>query len=169
VIEEDQESAVEYVEHLSDLYRKIVTYRDKDIITIKEEIAIIADYFFIQKKRFGDNLLFLNHLTEDQQVTNMIAPLTLQLLVENAVKHNAISSETPLVIELTIKGKFLEVKNNINRKLTVEKGAGMGLQNIENRYRLLTKESFSVEKTGLDFIVNIPLLLSLNHEDDISH
>jgi ligand-binding sensor domain-containing protein len=169
VIEEDQESAVEYVEHLSDLYRKIVTYRDKDIITIKEEIAIIADYFFIQKKRFGDNLSFVNNLTDDQQVTNMIAPLTLQLLVENAVKHNAISSETPLVIELSIRGKLLEVKNNINQKLTIEKGAGMGLQNIENRYKLLTKESFSIQKTGHDFIVNIPLLHSLNHEDNINH
>ncbi|HEX8462815.1 MAG TPA: histidine kinase, partial [Segetibacter sp.] len=159
VIEEDPESAVVYVEHLSDLYRKIVTYRDKDTITIQEELAIIADYFFIQKKRFGESLVFLNKLAEEALTTYMIAPLTLQLLVENAVKHNAISSETPLVIELITDGKFLQVKNNLNPKLTKEKGEGMGLQNIQNRYKLLTGEGVLIDKTETHFVVNIPLLL----------
>lgn len=157
VIEEDQQMAVTYVEHLSDLFRKIVTYRDKDVITLKEEIEIINDYFFIQKKRFGDNLQLKNFVSEKEHLY-LIAPLTLQLLAENAVKHNAISSETPLIIEISIEEKCLLVKNNLNPKLSFEKGAGMGLQNIEKRYKLLSKEEVSIEKTDKFFVVKIPLL-----------
>lgn len=158
VIEEDQQMAVAYVEHLSDLYRKIVTYRDKDVITLKEEIEIINDYFFIQKKRFGNNLQLKNNLSEEEQILYRIAPLTLQLLAENAVKHNAISSETPLIIELSIMQKSLIVKNNLNPKVSSEKGAGMGLENIVKRYKLLTKEEVVINKTNCSFNVNIPLL-----------
>ena len=160
VIEEDQQVAVEYVEHLSDLYRKIVTYRDKDLITLREELEIINDYFFIQKKRFGDNLQFKNHVSEEEQMLYMIAPLTLQLLAENAVKHNAISSETPLIIGIVIMEKSLVVENNLNPKVSSEKGAGMGLENIVNRYKLLTKEEVVIKKTNNLFFVKIPLLTS---------
>lgn len=158
VIEQDQQTAVEYVEHLSDLYRKIVTYRDKDVITLKEEVEIINDYFFIQKKRFGDNLQFKNNVSEEERILYMIAPLTLQLLAENAVKHNAISSETPLTIELNMQEKVLIVKNNLNPKVSYEKGAGMGLENIVKRYKLLTEEEVVISKTNCSFVVHIPLL-----------
>ncbi len=158
VIEQDQQMAVEYVEHLSDLYRKIVTYRDKDVITLKEEIEIITDYFFIQKKRYGSNLQFKNNVSDEEQMLYMIAPLTLQLLTENAVKHNAISSETPLIIELSIQEKLLIVRNNLNPKVSAEKGAGIGLENIVKRYKLLTKEEAVIKKTSYSFIVHIPLL-----------
>lgn len=160
VIEENQEMAVEYVEHLSDLYRKIVTYRDKDVITLQEEIEIITDYFFIQKKRFGESLQFNNNVSEDEQKLYMIAPLTLQLLSENAVKHNAVSSETPLIIDLYINRKKLAVKNNINSKVSPEKGAGLGLENIVKRYKLLTGEEVVITKTNSCFIVEIPLLIN---------
>ena len=87
----------------------------------------------------------------------MIAPLTLQLLTENAVKHNAISSETPLIIELSIDGKYIVVTNNLNPKVTFEKGAGMGLQNIRKRYKLLVNEDIVINKTPHSFTVLIPL------------
>lgn len=157
VIEDDQQMAVEYVERLSDLYRKIVTYRDKEVISLEEEIELINDYFFIQKKRFGENLVFNNNISKTDQACCMIAPLTLQLLTENAVKHNAISSETPLVIELTIDGKFIVVTNNLNPKVTSEKGAGMGLQNIRKRYKLLLNDDIVINKTPHSFTVLIPL------------
>lgn len=160
VIEDKKENAVEYVEHLSDLYRKIVTYRDKDIVSLAEEIDIINDYFYIQKKRFGDSLLFINLLSEANQKNYMIAPLTLQLLTENAVKHNAISSETPLTIELFIEDQYLVIKNNINQKLSPEKGVGMGLQNIQKRYKHLSKLEILINKTPDFFQVKIPLLTS---------
>ncbi len=160
VIEENPESAVEYTEHLSDLYRKIVTYRDNDTITLGEEVNLINDYFFIQKKRFGNYLTCAIDLKEEDLLNYRIAPLTLQLLCENAVKHNAVSSETPLIIRIFIKADQLVVQNNINKKLTIEKGAGLGLQNIQNRYRHLSKKELRIEKTDEEFIVYIPLLLS---------
>ncbi len=98
----------------------------------------------------------------------MIAPLTLQLLAENAVKHNAISSETPLTIELEIMGKLLAVKNNLNPKVSSEKGAGMGLENILKRYELLTKEEVIITKREDSFIVYIPLL-KVNIEGSIDY
>ncbi|MGI8581047.1 MAG: histidine kinase, partial [Chitinophagaceae bacterium] len=160
VIEENPESAVEYTEHLSDLYRKIVTYRDNDTITLGEEINLINDYFFIQKKRFGNHLTCTIDLKEEDLKNYRIAPLTLQLLCENAVKHNAVSSETPLIIRIFVQADQLVVQNNINKKLTTEIGAGMGLRNIQNRYRHLSKKEFGIEKTNKEFIVYIPLLLS---------
>jgi LytS/YehU family sensor histidine kinase len=160
VIEENPDAAVEYTEHLSDLYRKIVTYRDNDTISLGEEINLINDYFFIQKKRFGNNLQLTTSLTESDLKNYRIAPLTLQLLCENAVKHNAISAETPLAIKIFKQDEHLIVKNNINKKFTPEKGAGMGLQNIQKRYQLLSKKQLSIENTGKEFIVSIPLLLS---------
>lgn len=160
VIEDNRENAVEYVEHLSDLYRKIVTYRDKDIITLWEEIDIINDYFFIQKKRFGNSLQFINHLTIADEKNFMIASLTLQLLTENAVKHNAISTETTLIIELSVEDQYLVIKNNVNQKLSPEKGVGMGLQNIQKRYKHLSKLDIQITKTPTFFQVKIPLLTS---------
>jgi ligand-binding sensor domain-containing protein len=160
VIEENPESAVEYVEHLSDLYRKIVTYRDKDTISLHEEVQLINDYFFIQQKRFGNNLQLQIQVDQQQLRQYMIAPLTLQLLCENAVKHNAISADTPLIIELLIEGDELIVRNNINPKLTIEKGEGMGLQNIQKRYQLLSRKEIKIENDGKYFIVHIPLLLA---------
>ncbi len=160
VIEENPESAVEYTEHLSDLYRKIVIYRDNDTITLGEEINLINDYFFIQKKRFGNHLTCTIDLKEEDLKNYRIAPLTLQLLCENAVKHNAVSSETPLIIRIFVQADQLVVQNNINKKLTTEIGAGMGLRNIQNRYRHLSKKEFGIEKTNKEFIVYIPLLLS---------
>ena len=159
VIEENPSSAVTYVEHMSDLYRKIVTYRDKDTISLYEEVQLIKDYFFIQQKRFGDHLQLVINISNDEQHTYSIAPLTLQLLCENAVKHNAISAATPLVIELFIDNETLVVKNNINPKYTTEKSAGMGLQNIRKRYELLSQQQVRIEKTEETFIVYIPLLL----------
>ncbi len=159
VIEESPESAVEYAEHLSDFYRKIVTYRDNDTILLGEEINLIHDYFFIQQKRFGDNLQCLVNLEEDDFRNYRIAPLTLQLLCENAVKHNSISAETPLLIHVYIQNDQLIIRNNINKKITPEKGAGMGLQNIQKRYRLLSDKELRIEKDESEFIVYIPLLL----------
>ncbi|WP_207491847.1 sensor histidine kinase [Aridibaculum aurantiacum] len=160
VIEENPGSAVTYVEHLSDLYRKIVTYRDKDTISLEEELQLIKDYFFIQQKRFGNNLQLQVNIPPQLQKVYAIAPLTLQLLCENAVKHNAITPASPLVITISVVEEKLLVHNNINPKYNQEKGAGMGLQNIQKRYALLSRKEIKIEHTDQHFLVHIPLLLA---------
>jgi ligand-binding sensor domain-containing protein len=158
IIEDDPQMAVEYVEQLSDFFRNIVNYRDKDVITLKEEIELLKTYFFIQQKRFGKNLNLNINLSEKEKIMNFIPPLTLQLLAENAIKHNAVSKETPLTIDLFIEKERLIVRNNINTKFTKAAGAGMGLQNIINRYTLLSNQEVLIKNSGEYFIVSLPAL-----------
>ena len=158
-IEDDPHIAVEYAEQLSDFFRNIVNQRDKDIIPLKDEIDSLKSYFFIQKKRYGNYLLVNIDVSDLEKLKNYIPPLTLQLLMENAIKHNAVSKETPLEITINInEHNYLCIKNNMNRKITTDGGSGMGLQNIINRYNLLTNKKVRVLNDGHFFTVEIPLL-----------
>ena len=158
-IEDNPVMAVGYVEQLSEFFRNIVNYRDKEVITLGEEINVLETYFYLQQKRFGDNLKLNIDIPEEVKLHTFIPPLTLQLLLENAIKHNIVSKEKQLVIDLFIENeKYLIVKNNINLKLTREAGVGMGLQNIINRYNLLSIEPVSVINNEIQFIVSLPIL-----------
>ena len=98
-------------------------------------------------------------VTKEEGKNYYITPLALQLLIENAIKHNVVSLEIPLTIELYIDdNEYLVIKNNINKKLQQEKGSGMGLQNIQKRYELISRKSVIVENNDKFFIVKIPLL-----------
>ncbi len=158
IIEDDPKMAVEYVEQLSDFFRNIVSYRDKDVITIKEELRLLQTYLFIQKKRFGNNLDLIIDVSEEEQLNNFIPPLTLQLLAENAIKHNAVSKETPLSINIYIEDDHIVVSNNINIRISRAEGAGMGLQNIVNRYNLLSKKNVIIKNDIKHFVVSLPTL-----------
>jgi hypothetical protein len=159
-IEENPDKAVLYVEHLSDFYRSIVVHREKDLISLQEEINILNDYCFIQQKRYGEALKINISISPEQQKNYYIVPLALQLLFENAVKHNVISTDYPLCIELFIEDEdHLVVRNNINLKFTPEKGSSMGLQNIQKRYLLLRRKNVTIENDGKFFKVKIPLII----------
>jgi len=158
IIEENPKRAAEYVEHLSDFYRSIVNMREKDLISLGDEIAVIDDYFFIQQKRFGCALIVDNRLTAEEKSKYSIPPLTLQLLVENAIKHNVVSKEYPLTVELFIEDGQLVVRNNRKEKTTKEKSEGMGLQNIRNRFSLIADKDITIESTELFFTVKLPLI-----------
>lgn len=165
IIEEDPKKAAQYVEHLSDFYRSIVNIREKDLISLPEELRIIEDYFFIQKKRFGDALNFEINITDDQKEMYSIPPLTLQLLAENAIKHNIVSKDHPLLFQLCIQNNNLVVKNNLNIKATKEKSEGLGLQNIKNRFLLIAQKEVIIETSQTHFIVKLPLIK--NHDPGI--
>lgn len=156
-IEKDKNIAVEYVENLSEYFRNLINYRDKDLITVEEELKLSYSYYFLQQKRFGSNLSIIIDI--DKSKNNLLVPpLVVQILLENAIKHNAISIETPLIISITTVSEKLVIKNNINPKYTTEKSTGTGIKNVINRYELLTKEKVDIEKTDTDFIVSIPLI-----------
>ncbi len=161
IIETNSELAVEYVEKLSEFFRSIVNYRDKNLILIEEELLLLDNYIFIQKKRFGHNLNIAINVSQEVKTNYSIPPLTLQLLAENAIKHNIISKDSPLQIEVFTDGlKSLIVSNTINKKTTKDTSSGMGLQNITGRYKLLTEENISIEETALRFKVTLPLINS---------
>ena len=158
-IEEEPGMAVDYVEKLSAFFRNIVNYRDQNVITLGEEISVLKTYFYLQQKRYGSNLTLKISLSEEQKKLIFIPPLTLQLLIENAIKHNAVSKETPLEIMVYFENKDkLVIKNNINPKISREPGTGTGLQNIIKRYNLLSKEPVTVNNNGVYFTVILPVL-----------
>ena len=163
VIEDDPKAAVTFVEQLSDFFRNIVNYRDKDVIPLGEEIDLLNTYFFLQQKRYGSNLNLQISLSEKQKAESQIPPMTLQLLVENAIKHNAVSRETHLTIAIRIDlNEQLTITNNINKRVSAQKGAGMGLENIISRYNLLTRKQVKITNDSKYFIVSLPLLKSPN-------
>jgi len=162
-IEEDPNMAVDYVEKLSTFFRNIVNYRDQDVITLGEELSVLTTYFYLQQKRHGKNLSLNISISAEEKKLIFIPPLTLQLLIENAIKHNAVSKETPLEITISLENKEqLVIKNNINPKITREPGTGTGLQNIIKRYSLLSKEPVVVNNDGTYFTVILPILNKLD-------
>lgn len=161
-IEEDPAMAVDYVEKLSAFFRNIVNYRDQDVITLDEEMDVLKTYFYLQQKRHGKNLVLNISVSEEEKKLIFIPPLTLQLLIENAIKHNAVSKETPLEITIDLENKNrLVIKNNINPKISREPGTGTGLQNIIKRYSLLSNEPVLVKNDGIHFNVILPILQKL--------
>jgi LytS/YehU family sensor histidine kinase len=157
-IEDNPKMAVSYVEHLSEFFRNIVNYRDTDVISVGEELTLMETYFYLQQKRFGDHLRMEVNIAEETKKHTFIPPLTLQLLMENAIKHNAVSKEAPLLVDLVTEGDYIIVRNNINLKRSREASSGMGLQNIVNRYNLLTKEPVTIANDGKHFTVSLPTL-----------
>jgi ligand-binding sensor domain-containing protein len=159
VIEDNPKVAVEYVERLSQFFRNIVTYREKDVIVLREELDLLDNYYFLQKKRFCENLSLKLDVPEEIKNSRYVPPLTLQLLMENAVKHNSISKETPLFIELFVnKHGKLVMRNNRNGKIKKTESPGMGLQNIISRFQLLSDRTVEIKSADNFFEVAIPLL-----------
>ncbi len=156
VIEENPKLAVEYVENLSDFYRKIMQLRDREIISIEEEIELVRNYAYLLEKRYGKN--FRLNISHNGELC-YIVPFTLQILVENAVKHNIISKSKPLTVAIAIKeNKYIVVTNNIQPKLTKEKSTYFGLESLAQRYKLLGNKKVKVEQTEKEFKVSIPVV-----------
>ena len=158
IIDEDPSKASTYVEQLSDFYRSIVNLREKDLIPLGDELKIIEHYFFIQQKRFGTALHFENKVSEQDKAMYSIPPLSLQLLAENALKHNIISKDMPLTFQIAVEHDALLVKNNLHVKPHEERGEGLGLLNIKNRFHLIAGKEVMVTKTETEFIVTLPLI-----------
>jgi ligand-binding sensor domain-containing protein len=158
-IEDNPKNAIGYVEQLSEFFRNIVNYRDKDIIALGEEINLLKTYFYLQQKRYGDNLKLNISISEAEKKQIFIPPLTLQLLLENAIKHNAVSKESSLTIDLFMQNEnHLVLRNNLNPKLSPQSGTGMGLQNIINRYNILSSNKVTVGNDKKYFTVLLPAL-----------
>ena len=157
IIEENPTIAVEYVEKLSDFYRSILQYREQQTIHLREELKIVKDYTFLLKKRYGDNLRMNIEIENLDHVH--IVPLTLQMLVENAVKHNVISRHDPLTIRILREDTgYITICNNLQKKIVAEQSTGFGLESIVKRYGLLTDQEVLIRPERHEFKVSIPPL-----------
>ncbi len=157
LIPEDPKRAVHFVQKLSKVYRYILEIRDKKLITLKEELDFLHAYLFLLQERFGDNLR-VNLSVDEASHALHLAPLSLQILFENAIKHNIISSDKPLSIELWVENRRLVVRNKLQRKNQQMPSTRLGLQNIKNRYAFFSDEEVDVLETDDSFTVSLPLI-----------
>lgn len=162
LIMEDQLQAVRFVNELSSVYRYVLQANDKNLTTLEAELTFIDNYFHLLKTRFGEGIV-LNNEIEAHYLSYLLPPLTLQLLIENAIKHNAILPESPLVITLyTNEADNLVVVNNLQRKSSVLMSNKLGLRNIITKYRLLIQKEVLVKPTDKSFQVTLPLIKNSN-------
>lgn len=158
LIEDDSNVARDYTSRLSDLYRNMLSHKDKDLILLSEEWAIVENFVYIQKSRFGDALQLDAQIPDSLLRVKKVVPMALQILIENAMKHNIVSKDSPLVITVRVEGETIVVANNYQPKKSKERGAGLGLLNIKQRYALHTDREVNWSVQNGQFIVSIPLI-----------
>ncbi|GAA4457744.1 hypothetical protein GCM10023189_28960 [Nibrella saemangeumensis] len=158
LVEVDQKLSVRFIKQLSKVYRYILDQRDTERVSLKTELDFLEAYSFLLNIRFEGKLQVLNKVTAPEAMRYGIAPLTLQLLVENAVKHNQMSAEQPLIVSIETSDDYLLVSNPLQRRPQAEDSTGMGLENITNRYRLLTDRPVSIGEENNSFVIKLPLL-----------
>ncbi len=158
IIAENQQIAVDFAEKLSQVYRYILQNKDKELVNLHTELAFVESYIFLLKIRFEKNLQ-VDFKIEEKYKNYLIPPLSLQILVENAIKHNIIASNKPLTIHIFVNELgFLAVKNNLQIKNSVASSNNIGLDNIIKRYEYLTKETVKIINNTHIFEVNLPLI-----------
>jgi two-component system LytT family sensor kinase len=156
----DANLSEKFIDRLSKAYRYILEQKDNDTVYLKTELDFIESYAFLLKIRFENKFDVQVAITDQQAEKYHIAPLTLQLLIENGIKHNRMSEKEPLVITILIKDDYLVVINPVRPRSQFEgiTSTGIGLANIKNRYQLLTQSSVQIEHGPALFTVKIPLL-----------
>lgn len=152
-----KEEAKYFVDKLSDIYRYILETGNENLISLHDEIQFSKAYIHIQKERFGENLNVAWNINESNY-TDQVAPMSVQLLLENAIKHNVVSRSHPLTIEVYIQADQLIVHNKMRLKSTALTSTKMGLKNIDKRYTLLTDRKVIIENNNEAFTVKLPLI-----------
>ncbi|MDO3693978.1 histidine kinase [Wenyingzhuangia sp. chi5] len=157
LIEENPQSAQKFTTSLSKVYRYVLEQKNKELVTVDEELAFAKTYMSLLKMRFEDSIVF-NIPEKATNSESKIVPLSLQLLLENAVKHNIVTATKPLHINIFEEEDYLVVENNLQPKQMVKKSSGIGLNNILQRYKLLTHKKVNINKETSSFAVSIPML-----------
>jgi sensor histidine kinase YesM len=157
LIHEDADRAERYVQELSKVYRYVLEIQQRELIRLHEELDFLDSFLFLLRTRFGDKLQVALDIPENLK-TRWIVPLSLQLLFENAIKHNVVSAARPLTVTVRSEGYDLVISNNLQEKPSPEASTGKGLDNLRNRYRLLGDRVVEAVKGATDFEVRIPTL-----------
>lgn len=157
LINADQRLASDFLGQMSDMYRYILMNGDAETVSLQEELKFVESYYKLQKTRFGSGL-HLNLNVDEGLYSYRIAPVTLQNLMENAIKHNIIDRDEPLIIDIYTEGEYLVVKNNSQPKSNVETSNKKGLVQFKTLYKYLTIKTIEIESTDAHFIIKIPLI-----------
>lgn len=157
LIEENPDSAQKFTSSLSKIYRYVLEQRDKELVSIEEELAFAKTYMNLLKMRF-ENSIFYELPEKVNNPEAKVVPLSLQLLLENTVKHNVVSEKKPLHIRIFERDNCLIVQNDLQKKEVLKDRQGVGLQNIISRYAILTDRKVTITQTEKEFTVELPLL-----------
>ncbi|HEX5171284.1 MAG TPA: histidine kinase [Cyclobacteriaceae bacterium] len=160
LVYEDQDKAVKFIKQLSDVYRYVLDTRDREVVSIQEELKFLTSYVYLQQIRFGEKLKININLNG---TNSLVAPLALQMLIENAIKHNEVSEEKPLHVRIYADDHYLIVENNLQRKMNTEQGSSkIGLENIKKRYEYLSERGVLIEENASRFAVRLPLITEVH-------
>lgn len=157
LIDENPKNAQQFTTALSKVYRYVLEQKNKDLVTVDEELDFARTYMSLLKMRFEDSIIF-DIPDRASNPESKVVPLSLQLLLENAVKHNMVTSSKPLHIKIYEDGDNLIVDNNLQTKQIVKKSSGVGLNNIRQRYNLLSNKKVIINQEAGRFAVAIPML-----------
>ncbi|MGB3181647.1 MAG: histidine kinase [Cyclobacteriaceae bacterium] len=157
LIYEDQEASVRFVKQLSKVYRYVLDTRENEVVDLQEELAFLDSYIFLQKIRL-EAALEVSIADNLRQAEGVVPPMSLQLLVENAIKHNIASQGQPLHIVITCENGYIRIANRLQAKAAEDRPEGLGLVALKQRYQNLTDKPVTISDGQEDFIVNIPLL-----------
>ena len=156
LVYQDQDKAAKFIKQLSEVYRYVLETRGREVVSVDEELKFLDSYVYLQHIRFGGKLKIEIDLKDR---TAFVAPLALQMLIENAIKHNVTSEDDPLSIRIYYEGDFIVVENNFQKKeLPGDDSAGVGLENISRRYQFLSDKKVQVQQNEKSFIVKLPVL-----------
>lgn len=157
LIDENPNQAQRFTASMSKIYRYVLEQKDKELVTVEEEIEFAKTYCNLLKTRFEDSVGF-DFQVDENTLKSYVVPLSLQLLLENCIKHNFATSAKPLQIKIYSENGYLLIENNLQQREQVKESAGIGLSNIVQRYALLTKQNVFIEKSPDFFKVKIPML-----------
>lgn len=156
LVYKDADLSARFIQQLSQVYRYVLESRDKEVVSLAEELEILRSYLFLLDIRFGDQMQV--EMTVHPGPNDHIAPLSLQMLVENAVKHNVVSKRYPLQLRIKRQEDRVVVWNSRKEKQQEQESLGIGLANIVERYRFLTQEAIKIEENETHFSVSLPII-----------
>ncbi|WP_394660162.1 2TM domain-containing protein, partial [uncultured Chryseobacterium sp.] len=166
LIDENPNQAQKFTASMSKIYRYVLEQKDKELVTVEDEIEFARTYCDLLKTRFEDSVDFIFEVRKEDY-RRFVVPLSLQLLLENCIKHNFATSSKPLIIKIFSENDTLCIENNLQVREQIKESSGIGLANIVQRYSLLTKRNVFIEKSEDYFKVKLPVLVSKPNEISI--
>ena len=164
VVHSDANLASEFIVKLSKTLRYIIEKNEFDLVMLKDELTMVNNYYFLLKTRFKESIQISNTIDNSVYENSMVPPVSIQMLIENAVKHNKFSEENPLKIELSNNENFFIIKNTLNKRREETESTSTGLNNIKKRYQLISDELIKITETEQHFVVQLPILSKNNYE-----
>lgn len=165
LVYKDADESAEYVTQLSKLYRYMLDKNNSSLVELEKELKFLDSYIYLMKIRFKERLSFSINISDTTKTNSYIPPNTLQLLVENAIKHNKFSSEKPLNIEISESHENIRVSNNLDNRMQIAESSGIGLENIKLRYELLGGKHIQIQESPNQFIVTLPKFNITDYEN----